>query len=101
MGGHVDYIVNDELFHLQPGDLLIIPPNILHNPIFLDFAVPYERCVVWISANALGSLIRQDPDCGYFLRDDVQQMYLLREDEAARGVLRGSFVTLVESYRNR
>ena len=100
MGGHVDYIVNDELFHLQPGDLLIIPPNILHNPIFLDFAVPYERYVVWISANALGRLIRQDPDCGYFLRDDAPQMYLLREDEAARGVLRASFVTLVESYRS-
>ena len=101
MGGHVDYIVNDELFHLQPGDLLIIPPNILHNPIFLDFAVPYERYVVWISANALGRLIRQDPDCGYFLRDDTPQMYLLRGDEAARGALRGSFVTLSQSYRNR
>ena len=100
-GGHVDYIVNDELFHLQPGDLLIIPPNILHNPIFLDFAVPYERYVVWISANALGRLIRQDPDCGYFLRDDTPQMYLLRGDEAARGALRGSFVTLSQSYRNR
>lgn len=101
IGGHVDYIVNDELFHLRSGDLLIIPPNILHNPIFLDFDVPYERYVVWISANALGRLIRQDPDCGYFLRDGTPRMYLLRGDDAAHGTLRGSFVTLFESYHRR
>lgn len=101
ISGHVDYIVNDELFHLRQGDLLIIPPNVLHNPIFLDFKIPYERYVVWISANALGRLIRQDADCGYFLRDGVRGTYLLRSDEAARGALRGSFVTLYHSYRDR
>lgn len=97
----MDYIVNDQMFHMQPGDLLIIPPNILHNPVFLDFEVPYERYVVWISSNTLGRLIRQDPDCGYFLRKDVPRMYLLRSDEAARDILRGNFVTLLESYRSR
>lgn len=100
-GGHVDYIVDDQQFHLRAGDLLIIPPNVLHNPVFHDFDVPYERYVVWISQNALGRLIRQDPDCGYFLQQDIQGRYLFRGDEASAIALRASFVTLSASYRDR
>ena len=100
-GGHVDYIVDDQQFHLHPGDLLIIPPNVLHNPFFHDFDIPYERYVVWISANALSRLIRQDADCGYFLQQDIQGRYLFRGDEASVISLRGSFMTLFHSYHER
>lgn len=101
VGGHVDYIIDDALFHLRPGDLLILPPNILHNPVFRDFAVPYERYVVWISAHAIDRLIRQDPDCGYFLRDDVQKLYLFRASDTAWNTLNASFLTLYQSYSSR
>ena len=100
-GGHVDYIVDDQQFHLHPGDLLIIPPNVLHNPFFHDFDIPYERYVVWISANTLSRLIRQDADCGYFLQQDIQGRYLFRGDEASVISLRGSFMTLFHSYHER
>ena len=30
LGGAVDYIVEDGLYHLQSGDVLLIPPNYLH-----------------------------------------------------------------------
>ena len=100
-GGHVDYIVDDQQFQLHPGDLLIIPPNVLHNPFFHDFDIPYERYVVWISANALSRLIRRDADCGYFLQQDIQGRYLFRGDEASVISLRGSFMTLFHSYHER
>lgn len=100
-GGHVDYIVDDQQFQLHPGDLLIIPPNVLHNPFFHDFDIPYERYVVWISANTLSRLIRQDADCGYFLQQDIQGRYLFRGDEASVISLRGSFMTLFHSYHER
>ena len=48
ISGHVDYIIGDEIYHLQNDDLLIIPPNVMHNPIFADFRVPYELSLIHI-----------------------------------------------------
>lgn len=31
--GNLDYIIGDEIYHLQKGDLLFIPPGVFHNPI--------------------------------------------------------------------
>lgn len=56
---------------------------------------------MWISANALSRLIRQDADCGYFLQQDIQGRYLFRGDEASVISLRGSFMTLFHSYHER
>lgn len=67
ISGHVDYIIGDEIYHLQNDDLLIIPPNVMHNPIFADFRVPYERYVLWISLPTLQQLASIDEDLNYFL----------------------------------
>ena len=45
--GHADYVVGDVRFQLESGDLLLVPPNIVHNPVFHDFTVFYDRYVVW------------------------------------------------------
>ena len=78
ISGHVDYIIGDEIYHLQNDDLLIIPPNIMHNPIFADFRVPYERYVLWISLPALRQLASIDEDLNYFLIAKGMKNYLLR-----------------------
>ena len=48
--------VGDKVYHLQTDDLLIIPPNVMHNPMFSDFRVPYERYVTWVTRPALQAL---------------------------------------------
>ena len=53
LNGHIDYVVEDQIFEMRRGDLLVIPPSTLHNPIFRDFDVPYERYVLWISAQCM------------------------------------------------
>ena len=67
ISGHVDYIIGDEIYHLQNDDLLIIPPNVMHNPIFEDFRVPYERYVMWISLPTLQQLACIDEELNYFV----------------------------------
>ena len=42
VSGNADYVVHDKMFRLKPGDLLIIPPAIMHHPIFRDFEIPYS-----------------------------------------------------------
>lgn len=68
LNGHIDYVVEDQIFEMRRGDLLVIPPSTLHNPIFRDFDVPYERYVLWISAQCMERLSALDPDLDTFRR---------------------------------
>lgn len=98
VAGHVDYVVADERFHLTKGDLLIIPPNTIHGPIFLDFEESYERFVLWVTMRTLDRLILQDSDLGYFQKR--KPMYLYRSQTAAWQSMNGSFLTLYNAYIN-
>lgn len=97
ISGHVNYIIGDELYHLQNDDLLIIPPNVLHNPVFTDFDVPYERFVLWISVSTLKQLAATDPELSYFLKSDAPKRYLLRRNLTTWGNLRTIFTSLEQA----
>lgn len=43
--GNVDYYIDNHFFHLRPGDLLLIPPNLVHGYCPKDDS-PYERLSV-------------------------------------------------------
>ncbi len=53
LGGSVDYLVEGQTYRLQPGDLLLISPLELHQPIIHPDRDPYERIVLWISPEFL------------------------------------------------
>lgn len=100
ISGHVDYIVGDKLFHLQNDDLLLIPPNILHNPVFHDFQVPYERYVLWISTPALKQLLSIDPELEQIFNQPHPPMYLLR-NQAAQVSFRPIFASLEQTLEQK
>ena len=54
LSGHVSYIVGDRSMKLEPGDMLIIPPNTLHNPIFEDFR---QRVLPFLSSSSVSTPI--------------------------------------------
>lgn len=49
LGGSADYLVEGQTYQLQPGDLLLISPLELHQPIIHPDRDPYQRIVLWIS----------------------------------------------------
>lgn len=53
LGGSVDYQVEGQTYRLQPGDLLLISPLELHQPIIHPDRDPYQRIVLWISPDFL------------------------------------------------
>lgn len=79
VSGNADYVVHDKMFRLKPGDLLIIPPAIMHHPIFRDFEIPYERYVLWLSPPAFDTMKKIDPDIDYFLRPGHAKTFLIRD----------------------
>lgn len=47
----VEYLVGSDRYRLQKGDIVLVPPGVSHRPILPErMAVPYERDVLWISA---------------------------------------------------
>lgn len=53
LGGSVDYLVEGQTYRLQPGDLLLISPLELHQPIIHPDRDPYQRIVLWIKPEFL------------------------------------------------
>ena len=53
LSGQVEYRVEGQLYHPQNGDLILINPMELHQPILHPGKQPYERIVLWISKTYL------------------------------------------------
>ena len=49
LGGDVTYYIEDRVYPLIPGDLLLIPPGRMHRPVLADERAPYDRMVLWLS----------------------------------------------------
>ena len=56
LNGEVDYWVDGRIFHLLPGDLLLINPMELHRPVVKADSPLYERIVLWIDTDFLKNL---------------------------------------------
>ena len=56
LSGNVQYNIESRSYLLAPGDILLINPMELHQPIFGPEQTPYERIVIWIDRQFLDSL---------------------------------------------
>lgn len=56
LDGDVDYWIDGSLYHLKPGDVLLINPTELHKPVPRTETENYERIVLWINKNYLSEI---------------------------------------------
>ena len=56
LGGEVEYLVDGRIYHLNPGDILLINPMELHRHVLRTEGTLYERIVLWINVEYLKSL---------------------------------------------
>lgn len=54
--GDMDYWVDGSLYHLKPGDILLINPTELHKPVPRTETQIYERIVLWVNKKYLSSI---------------------------------------------
>lgn len=72
--GSVSYMASGRLYSLTPGDILLIPPFTIHNPVFNKRDDNYERIVVWFSEDYLNYLSSERTnmsECFKTLKNDV------------------------------
>ena len=56
LDGSVTYYIEDQVYDLCPGDLLIIPAGKMHRPVISNEHAAYERMVLWITPQYLQSI---------------------------------------------
>lgn len=62
ISGNVTYVIESRVYHVRPGDMLIISPRELHQVHIQPDAAPYERYMLWISPGALQQLSAEQED---------------------------------------
>ena len=64
VSGDVTYAIEGRLYHVTPGDLLLISPRELHQVFVSADMEPYERYVLWVDAAMIRRLSTDDADLG-------------------------------------
>ncbi|WP_395150131.1 AraC family transcriptional regulator [uncultured Allofournierella sp.] len=101
LNGSVDYLVEGQTCRLEPGDLLLISPLELHQPIIHPNRDPYERIVLWIDPAFLHKYSTQS--CNLLRCFDVSHpghTNLIKSTSSQQGALRHTLDLLLNESRN-
>lgn len=99
--GEVDYEIDRTLFHLKYGDFLMIPPGVLHGPVFRNKEVVYRRFVLWLSHKYYHQLCQINADFSYgFDEIKKERYYHFRSDFLQIQQVQGALLELVEESRS-
>lgn len=83
-GGKVNYMIEGCYYELKPGDIVLVGHGQIHRPV-IDNQVPYERSILYISAEYLRRYLTQEYDPSLcFARAASEKSYVLRLPEAVR-----------------
>ena len=101
LGGNVEYRVEGRNYRLEPGDLLLINPQELHQPTVIPDTV-YERIVLWIDRNYLAGLSSPSLDLTTcFGGDSTGRINLLRPPRVQQVALGQLLSRLNREYRGQ
>ena len=88
LSGNVSYSIEGESYHLLPGDVLLVAPEELHQPLVKP-GEQYERYVLWIDRQYLGQLSAGGANlAACFQSDSPLRRRILRPEWAEGGQLR-------------
>ena len=80
VSGDVTYVIESRVYHMQPGQMLIINPRELHQVYIQPDTAPYERYMLWISPALLQTLSSGQTDlcrCFDMSRPNYSNLLLL------------------------
>lgn len=95
--GQVSLKIEKQIYPLRPGDMVMIPPHLVHQAIINNNQSPYRRFVFWISKDFLEHLSCQSACYTYFI-DYIKctQTYLFHMDQISFNTLQTKIIRLLE-----
>lgn len=99
--GNVSLQIEKEIYPVQFGDMMLVPPHIFHRPIVHNSNLPYRRFVFWISKDFCEHLA-QHSSCYTYLIDYVKktQTYLFHLNQISFNTLQSKIIRLLEEMRS-
>jgi hypothetical protein len=88
LSGNVSYNIESRSYRLSPGDILLISPNELHQPIFSPEKQSYERMVLWLNVGFLEQFTTSELDMTRcFNTRGQERANLIRPDGVTRELM--------------
>jgi len=88
LSGNVSYNIESRSYLLTSGDVLLIAPNELHQPVFAPDQQNYERIVLWINKSFLEQFdMSGEPVSRCFDTENPSHINLIRPDGNSREML--------------
>lgn len=99
-GGRVQYLLGEERYSLQRGDIVFIPPGLSHRPLLPDsMDEHYRRYVMWLSAEFIERIRALSPELHIMC---LPQGRVLRTKGSAVGdLLQGYFTRAADEERRK
>lgn len=72
--GEVRYYLEDKAYSLVPGDLLVIPPSVMHRAVIVDENALYQRYILMLSEEYCQKLLKGVD--GLFARKEMPPMHI-------------------------
>jgi YesN/AraC family two-component response regulator len=98
--GDISMQIEEEMFALNPGDIVFIPPNVYHQALIHDSSIPYRRFVLWISEHYCEQLQDLSEDYLYFIKHvrDTRE-YIVHNDMIAFNMIQAKVFELLEEIQ--
>ncbi len=97
IGGLVSINIDGKDYPLSAGDMIVIPPNVMHRVTILDQSIPYQRFIFWITEDYCEDLLKQSLDYGYLIQEiHLKKNYIYHYDVMSFNVLKSKIFQLIE-----
>ena len=97
IGGSVSINIGGTEYPLTSGDMILIPPNVMHHMTILDQSIPYQRFIFWVTQEYGDKLISEFPEYGYLLNPTTRpDKYIYHYDPVAFNALQSKVFQLIE-----
>lgn len=95
--GAVSIQIKQEVYPLQFGDIMLIPPRTAHRLVIHDQDVRYRRFVFWISLAYFESLRAVSEDYTYLMRKAAKEdIYIYHNDRISFNTIQTKIIRLLE-----
>lgn len=98
-GPVLDYVIGADTYRVRAGDVLLIPPEVLHGPVLPgEGRVESVRDVFWVSCHFLSRMSQLRPNAWFYVNRDF---HVFRIAQTSWAELEDLFARAVAESRNR
>ena len=99
--GDVSIQIGSDIYPVQFGDIMLIPPHIYHHSIIHSSKVPYRRFIFWISQEYCNYLAQISPDYVYLMHHvQATHTYLYHNDRVSFNAVQSKALRLIEEMQS-